>query len=149
MLYTRWKLRGPNIYSCRREFVCLCAFPRPASRISSRCQLHFPVANCILLAPFSLPCCIFLVPPNHHHTPSPETCSVSSRPLSFGKERTRTFFEPVYSASRRWWWWGEAAVLSENQSPFAELQCTLLFLFMPNLNWSNFGVSGREKYFWF
>ena len=133
------------------EFVCLCAFPRPASRISSRCQLHFPVANCILLAPFSPPCCIFLVPPTTTIplAPKPFLLSEQHRPLSFGKERTRRFFEPVYTVQLGGGGGGEAAVLSENQSPFAELQCTLLFLFIPNLNWNNFGVSGRDKLFWF
>ena len=45
---------------------CVCVhFPQPARRISSRCQLHFPVANCILLAPFS-PLPAFSSSPNHH-----------------------------------------------------------------------------------
>ena len=65
VLYTSGKLRVPNIYSCSREFVCLCAFP-------AGCQSHFqpvPVAfsSCQLHSSFHpLP---VSSSPNHHTWP--------------------------------------------------------------------------------
>ena len=67
---------------------CVCVhFPQPASRISSRCQLHFPVANCILRF---TPSPIFFVPQPPNLAPKPFLLSEQTA-LSFGKERTRTF----------------------------------------------------------
>ena len=73
---------------CSREFVCLCAFPaacqahfQPLPVAFSSCQLH---SSCAIFTPFLH----FLGPPTTMS--SPQNYCVS-RPLSFGKERTRTF----------------------------------------------------------
>ena len=82
---------------CSREFVCLCAFPRPASRISSR--LHFkPVAKCkLLLSPFSLGRA-FSWSPSHHPYPPVWSFSIelqSKRGLKLSAKREPAGFEPV------------------------------------------------------
>ena len=145
VLYTSEKLRAPNIYSLQpgiRVSVCISP-PCHASRISSR--LHFkPVAKCRpLLSPFSLGRA-FSWSPSHH--PYPPVWSFSIELASFRQR------ENPQVLSRSGWSGGEAAVLSENQSPFAELECTYfvlkqVFLFMPNFNWSSFATPGREKLF--
>ena len=108
-----------QIFTLAAGNSCVCVhFPQPASRISSRCQLHFPVANCILRF---TPSPIFFVPQPPNLAPKPFLLSEQTA-LSFGKERTRTFLSRSTAVQRGA---GEAAaVLSENQSPFAELQCT-------------------------
>ena len=119
MLYTSGKLGGPNIYSCSREFVCLCAFPaacqshfQPVPVAFSSCQLH---SSCAIFTPLLN----FLGPPTT--MPGPETFLLYEQTPKLWQRENPQVFEPVYSATARL---GEAAVLSENQSPFAELQCT-------------------------
>ena len=134
-----------QIFTLAAGNSCVCVhFPQAASRISSRCRLHFPVANCIL--PFTPS--QFLRPQTT--IPGPETFLLSARDCSKLCQREDPhIFEPVDSARRCW---GEAAaVLSENQSPFVELQCTPRPppppAFYVKLELEQFWSLGKRKYF--
>lgn len=134
---------------CSREFVCLCAFPaacqahfQPLPVAFSSCQLH---SSCAIFTPFLH----FLRPPTTMSSPQNLFYCVS-RPLSFGKERTRTFFSR--STVQEHGWGKLPSYLRTNHPSWSSsAPCLLLklFLFMSNSNWSNFGASGRENYVWF
>ena len=131
-----------QIFTLAAGNSCVCVhFPQAASRISSRCQLHFPVANCIL--PFTPS--QFLPPQTT--IPGPETFLLSARDCSKLRQREDPhIFEPVDSARRCW---GKLlpSYLRTNHpswSSSAPLVLLHLQLFMSNLNSSNFNAWGRE-----